>query len=124
MALNPPRRKGHYIVSRGRTQCYYCKCPFNWDDPTSEYYPTREHKQPRSKGGRNGHGNVVLACSRCNNEKGAMTLRQYMEYREVTKGCRGLVARKLRWKKHTGIFQKTLDARDRAETANPKDPTP
>ena len=90
-------------ISRGRRHCFYCKCSFNWDDPESEFYPTREHKQPRSKGGKNGH-NLVLACKPCNNEKGNMTLAEFREYLEVTKGCHSRRARQDRWRKHLGYF--------------------
>lgn len=96
----PPRNRGRYIISRGRARCYYCQCAFNWDDPDSDFYPTREHKQPKSKGGSNRNGNVVYACKPCNNEKGNMTLREYREYLEVTKGCQSIVARRERWKRH------------------------
>lgn len=113
---SPPRRGGHFLFSRGRARCFYCLCSFDWDDRSSEYYPTREHKQPRSKGGKDGNGNVVLACRRCNNEKGNMTLSEYREYLEVTKGCTGRVARKLRWRKHIGLFHR-FDSRTLAEDA-------
>ena len=105
----PPRKAGRFVVSRGRTSCYYCRCSFDWDDPRSEFAPTREHKQPRSKGGRNHGGNVVLACYRCNQEKGAMTLAEFREYLDVTKGCSGPVARRLRWKKHKGLMRFQLN---------------
>ena len=90
-------------VSRGRRSCYYCSCLFNWDDPTSDYYPSREHKQPKSRGGK-WKGNVVLACRRCNNEKGDLTVEEYKEFLEVTKGCRTMREKRERWRKHTGRF--------------------
>lgn len=99
-----PKHKPNRHISRGRRRCYYCQCAFDWDDPSSEFYPTKEHKQPRSKGGKNGQ-NIVLACRPCNNEKGDMTVREFREYLEVTKGCRGRVARGIRWRKHIGTFK-------------------
>lgn len=88
--------------SRGRRNCYYCQGSLDWDGPPSDLSPTREHRQPKSKGGAKGGANNVLACHGCNNEKGNMTEAQFYEYREVTKGVKHRTGRMLRWKKHLG----------------------
>ncbi len=99
------RRKGaNQHTSRARRNCAYCRTTFNWDDPQSEFYPTWDHKIPKSKGGGKGT-NLVLACRRCNQEKGSMSVVEFREYLEVTRGCAGFVQRYLRWKKHTGTFE-------------------
>lgn len=46
--------------------CYYC------GKKLTVYTITRDHKTPRSRGGR-GSGNIVGACWKCNNVKGDMT---------------------------------------------------
>ena len=100
------RRKkgGNQYKSRSRQTCRYCRTTFNWDDETSEFYPTWDHKVPQSKGGGGGR-NLVLACRRCNQEKGSMSVAEFEEYLEVTKGCVGTVQRMIRWKKHIGAFK-------------------
>src|SRR5690349_9355734 len=90
-------RRGN--VSRARTNCFYCHTTFNWDDPESDFYPTWDHKIPKSKGGGKGF-NLVMACRQCNTEKGTMSVAEFVEYLEVTKGCVGKVQRMIRWQKH------------------------
>lgn len=97
------RRKKRRGTSRARMTCFYCQTTFNWDDPDSEFYPTWDHKIPKSKGGGRGL-NLVMACKRCNQEKGAMSVAEFREYLEVTRGCVGQVQRSIRWAKHRGTF--------------------
>jgi 5-methylcytosine-specific restriction endonuclease McrA len=98
-------RRGN--VSRARASCFYCHTTFDWDDPVSEFYPTLDHKIPASKGGGRG-ANLVMACLRCNQEKGTMSVAEFMEYLEVTKGCVGRVQRMIRWAKHRGTFKSAM----------------
>lgn len=86
-------------------QCFYCRCVFNWENPSSDFYPTRDHKLPKSKGGTNDPRNIVLACRPCNTEKADMTVAEFREYLEVTKGIRGQVMRQITWQKHKGTFK-------------------
>ena len=51
--------------------CYYC------GKPMSQNSVTRDHLQPRSKGGRNTKGNIVEACQNCNVEKGCLSLPEW-----------------------------------------------
>ncbi|SRR6266702_3858748 len=87
-------------MTQHRRNCFYCQCAFNTSDPTSDAYPTREHKQPKSRGGARTGSNVTRACKRCNNEKGDMTVKEYREYLEVTKGIAGRTMRQIHWRKH------------------------
>lgn len=98
------RKGGTQYRSRARTNCFYCYTSFDWDDPGSEFYPTWDHKIPKSKGGGKGR-NLVLACRRCNQEKRDMSVAEFIEYLEVTKGCVGPGQRAIRWQKHTGKHQ-------------------
>lgn len=68
-------------------RCYYCKMPFNTDDPSSSYYWTVDHKIPRSRGGKGGR-NKVYACRRCNEEKGARTPAEYRQWLAEQAGTR------------------------------------
>ena len=56
------RRDGHL--------CMYCGRPFG------DHHLTRDHVMPTSKGGKDTWANVVAACKRCNNHKGARTSEQ------------------------------------------------
>jgi 5-methylcytosine-specific restriction endonuclease McrA len=93
------RRKLRRQNPRARRTCFYCEVTFNWDDHRSEFYPTWDHKVPRSKGGENGL-NKVMACRSCNQEKGTMSAVEFREYLEVTKGHVGQAQRLTAWRKH------------------------
>lgn len=87
-------------------RCYYCTGSFNHDDPTSDRYPTKDHRKPRARGGGNGR-NLVWACRECNNEKSDMTETEFIAYREVTMGLVHRTARILEWRRYkqrTGMF--------------------
>jgi 5-methylcytosine-specific restriction endonuclease McrA len=96
------QKGGNQYRSRARAHCFYCRTTFNWDDPQSEFYPTWDHKIPKSKGGGKGR-NLVLACRRCNQEKADMSVADFVEYLDVTKGCVSTAQRTIRWRKHMGF---------------------
>jgi 5-methylcytosine-specific restriction endonuclease McrA len=72
-------------MSRGRARTYFC---FYCGKPLSRQRKTRDHIQPRSRGGSNAPRNVVDACRPCNNLKGCLTLE---EFRLVIAFRQGLV---------------------------------
>lgn len=39
--------------------------------------PTKDHVQPKSKGGANHPGNILFSCYLCNNEKGDLSLQDW-----------------------------------------------
>lgn len=43
----------------------------------SDHQKTRDHKQPKCRGGKYETGNIVLACYKCNTEKGKLTSEEY-----------------------------------------------
>jgi len=53
-----------------------------------------DHKTPLSRGGSHSVSNVWVICSYCNNEKGAKTLGEWMEYREAKYQHDGYTARR------------------------------
>jgi uncharacterized protein YdaU (DUF1376 family) len=58
------------VKQRDGTKCRYCGCdqgPFHLD-----------HVQPYSRGGKDTLNNLVVACARCNWDKGAKTLNEWM----------------------------------------------
>lgn len=44
---------------------------------------TKDHLVPTSRGGSRDKSNIVLACKRCNNEKGALTPEEYAEWKRL-----------------------------------------
>lgn len=57
--------------------CPYCLKIF----PLSE--ATRDHIVPSSRGGKTEPDNIVLSCSRCNAEKGALTPEEYIIWKQL-----------------------------------------
>lgn len=53
--------------------CYYCGCKITGNK-------TIDHKMPIIKGGTNDNDNLVLACVRCNTQKGSKTEEEYREW--------------------------------------------
>ena len=70
----PVRRKVLVALRDGGWLCAYCGCDLA--DPLSANplglpYATEDHVIPRSRGGSDDLGNIVLACLPCNSRKGA-----------------------------------------------------
>lgn len=57
--------------------CPYCLQQF----PLTE--ATRDHKQPKSRGGKTDKENVVLCCAKCNHEKGALNVEEYIIWKRL-----------------------------------------
>lgn len=57
--------------------CHYCRAPF---DGGPQHVKTRDHKQPRSRGGSNHPSNIVACCELCNRTKGNMTYEEFTEW--------------------------------------------
>ena len=55
--------------------CPYCLKLF----PLSK--ATKEHEPPRSRQKELGQSNVILACKKCNNEKGSLTASEYEHWK-------------------------------------------
>lgn len=70
--------------------CPYCKRIMNWDSPTLQ--PSRDHKIPVSRGGKNGD-NVIWCCFQCNQAKGNMTDREYLDWLDTVTAQRCWVGR-------------------------------
>lgn len=51
--------------------CYYCRQPYA--------KPTQEHKIPLSRGGDHTASNIVVSCMPCNNKKGIMTDKEFID---------------------------------------------
>lgn len=61
----PEKNKRAKLMLRQEGKCAYCDRLF-----TNILVPTLDHVKPKSKGGKNGLANLVLACSPCNQLKG------------------------------------------------------
>lgn len=61
----------------------YIGLPCPWCDKTMGYgglhEPTRDHLFPKSKGGHNRRPNIVIVCSKCNNDKRSKTLIDWLQ---------------------------------------------
>ena len=57
--------------------CPYCTKEF----PISE--STKDHKIPRSRGGKTEPDNIILCCKTCNNKKGALTDKEFLEWKRL-----------------------------------------
>ena len=62
------------VEQHGR--CYYCNDPFG--SFAEDKLPTKDHVVPRGKGGANSWHNIVIACLRCNNQKGDLSLDDFL----------------------------------------------
>ena len=58
------------ILQKSFNKCYWCKKSLSWI-VGQETQATIDHVIPLSKGGTNGHDNLVLSCLKCNKEKGS-----------------------------------------------------
>jgi hypothetical protein len=75
------RMQRHSIDNR----CDYCR------QPTKFEFATVDHKVPLCDGGADTVENWVLACDRCNHQKGRMSVAEYFQWIASAPGFRGLV---------------------------------
>lgn len=71
---------GDELAFRVGTPCAYCAEPMtDIEGPNhpDARHPTHDHIDPRSRGGSNWPRNLLVACYRCNHEKGSMTLQEW-----------------------------------------------
>jgi len=57
--------------------CPYCL------EPIPEGHRTRDHKIPKSRGGKNEPENIVICCDKCNHEKGSLTQEEYEIWKKL-----------------------------------------
>ena len=87
-------RDGYPVRCRWRAlQCHYCKIVMSPDHP--ERRPTWDHKIPKSRGGTNKQANLVRACNRCNQLKGAMTAEEFVAFLRQTGTMQHVLASRL-----------------------------
>ena len=75
------------VWERERHRCYYCGTPVrrrrHWPRRTPRDAATLDHIIPRSRGGEITADNVVLACFRCNNDRGDQPFEVYIRRRNL-----------------------------------------
>ena len=74
------------IYTRDRGRCVYCGNPARRPGRGVKRAPdlaTLDHVVPRSTGGLLARGNLVLACSACNNERGTMDAEAFRALKAV-----------------------------------------
>lgn len=72
-------RRHKFVYQYGK--CYYCGLTVEQREPPHPRAATLDHLLPLSKGGKSAMSNLVLACFRCNNEKGDLTETEYRRFR-------------------------------------------
>ena len=82
MKLENEKARIRHMRKQATFCCFYC------GKELSRKKKTRDHKQPKSRNGSGGNGNIVDACRKCNQLKGCLTLE---EFRLVVAYQRGLV---------------------------------
>lgn len=65
------RYKWSVVLERDKFACQYCS------KPVTRRTATRDHVHPQSKGGRTNYNNIVVACPKCNREKGNKTCAEW-----------------------------------------------
>jgi hypothetical protein len=68
------------VAAKSNGRCWYCG-EHRWENCV----PTNDHQRPVCRGGRDMSYNLVLACDKCNSQKGHMTVG---EFRDVLAGER------------------------------------
>lgn len=66
------RRIPAWMMELEGQPCFYC----------GNVATTKDHKIPKSRGGRNTRDNIVPACEPCNNLKGSRTVAEFIAYTE------------------------------------------
>jgi len=59
-----------------KQRCIYCKCEF-------PLMLTKDHKIPKSLGGTDDEKNMQVCCWTCNQLKGSLTHKEFLEYRKA-----------------------------------------
>jgi 5-methylcytosine-specific restriction endonuclease McrA len=61
-------------------RCFYCGVSCTRRQGLyAPVYPTLDHKRPIARGGNWSRSNLVCACRRCNEAKGDMTVKEFVE---------------------------------------------
>lgn len=71
------REKRQALWKQAHGQCWYCGVAV----PKTAFI--LEHVNPRSRGGANSQGNLVVSCWGCDREKGTMNLEEFRAHRGV-----------------------------------------
>jgi len=68
-----------YLKESYNPKCLYCSVKL------TQYNATTDHIIPISKGGNNSKVNLVVCCIKCNNERGDMDFKKYLELKTKKK---------------------------------------
>lgn len=69
-------RRLHWYFGK---QCPYCGVQMSRD--SLRLMPSRDHRIPRSRGGTHTPSNITICCRGCNEDKGSLTVEEYMAVR-------------------------------------------
>ena len=92
-------RKKAQIISKTDGRCAYCGIELFDDDDSTGAGMTVDHLTPKSRGGTEELGNLVLCCRSCNSTKGSKTLEEYRIWFTWIDVCRegGFSLSQLNW---------------------------
>lgn len=86
MAKWKGRKAYLHLLVREDGRCHYCRLRVWVREKNDAHHPrmaTLDHKTPRAHGGGSEDENIVLACARCNSEKGDIPYEMYRWYRHM-----------------------------------------
>lgn len=79
----PGRNRIIRLAERDGSQCHYCEIPLDISAQQvlarPPWTPTSDHVIPRSAGGCDALGNLVLACLLCNNRRASIPYAEYLQ---------------------------------------------
>lgn len=82
MAEQKKHRKNHKWKNIINEHIATIVCPYCLE-PIPEGHRTKDHKIPKSRGGKTGPTNIVICCDTCNQEKGALTPDEYEIWKKL-----------------------------------------
>ena len=99
-------------------RCYYCGAVLVKSHP-KERRLTWDHKVPKSKGGTNIQGNLVMACLQCNQEKGTLSadefkavlaMRKWKQQQAAPRAFENLFKKELTLEDHAFLYEIGVEA--------------
>jgi len=81
-AYSVKRYKANRFGTKPQLPCRYCGKLLTRD------LATVDHKNPLSRGGKNNHENLTIACGDCNVDKGDMTFEEFKQSPSLPLRCR------------------------------------
>lgn len=88
------RRRLIRLAEAQNWRCAYCAVVMQADDKQAHDAITRDHVEPKCMGGKASLDNIVVACKRCNGDRGAMMAHTFLDL--IRRGWRPKTKRELK----------------------------